>query len=249
MSEAKELAVHDTPAYDVMSVIERAASNPDVDVSKMQALIDMKMQVFDKEAEIAFNKAMTELRKDMTPVIKNKSNSQTKSKYADLEAIKKAVDPLLIKHGFFDSYDDDFPEDGVIVTTCILTHEGGHARRNKVRFKRDNVGIQGSKNKTDVHGDASAMTYGQRLSLCRALGVRISEDDDGNAAGNVFITDAQAAKIKELLKETDSNVKGFLDLFGVQDVDSLPEKEFRKANALLITKRDGMKGEENAETA
>lgn len=238
IAETTDLTVHEPQAFDVMSVIERAASNPDVDVTKMQALIDMKMQVMDKEAEIAFNKAMTELRKEMEPIVKNKTNNQTKSKYANLEAIKTAVDPLLIKHGFFDSYDDDFPEDGVIVTACILTHEGGHARRNKVRFKRDNVGIQGSKNKTDVHGDASAMTYGQRLSLCRALGIRIAEDDDGNNAGKVYMSDQQAQKIKDMLKETGKDTKEFLELFDAASVDEMMASDYRKAVALLTMKKE-----------
>lgn len=230
----------------MLAVIERAAGNPNVDTDKMQSLLDMQLQIMDKQAEIEFNKAMTGLRSELGPVVKNKANNQTSSRYADLETIKKAVDPLLVKYGFFDSYDDDFPEDGVIITTCILTHESGHARRNKVRFKRDSVGIKGSTNKTDVHGDASTMTYGQRLSLCRALGLRISEDDDGNKAGAKPIGDKQAAGIKKLLEETGSDVKGFLDLFGIDCVESMDERDVRKANALLLTRKEGMKAEEVA---
>lgn len=220
----------------LLEVIERVATNKDVDVSKMQALIDMQIQVMEKEAEMAFNKAMVSLRKELPAIVKEKENKQTRSKYADLEAIKKAIDPLLSKYGFFDTYDDDFPEDGVIVTTCILTHESGYCRKNKVRFKRDNVGIAGSKNKTDVHGDASAMTYGQRLSLCRALGIRIAEDDDGNKAQGT-ITQEHLIRLNELIAETNTNENQFLALFGVDSLDELPIGEFKKAQALLIAKR------------
>lgn len=235
------------PITDVTQFIEKAITNPDTDPEKLHQILDFQERILDRQAEYDFNSAMVALRKELQPIVKNKANKQTSSKYADLNAIKKAVDPLLEKHGFYDSYDDDFPEDGVIITTCILTHAGGHSRKNKVRFKRDNVGIKGTANKTDVHGDASAMTYGQRLSLCRALGIRISEDDDGNAAGNEAIHPDNAEKLKQLIKETNSDTKAFCEMFGCNDVDSLPQRELRKANAILISKRAEMqaKGEIN----
>lgn len=225
----------------VLDVIERVATNKDVDVSKMQALIDMQIQVMDKEAEMAFNKAMVALRKELPVIVKKKVNSQTSTKYADLSSIKQIVDPLLLKHGFFDRYSDRFPSDGVIVTKCIITHELGHKEENEVQFKRDDVGIKGSKNKTDVHGDASAMTYGQRLSLCRALGIRIAEDDDGNKAQGT-ITQEHFIRLNELIEETNTDEEKFLQLFNVNNLEELPIGEFKKAQALLIAKKGNQNG-------
>lgn len=218
------------------TVIERMATNPDVDVHKLEKMLEMQERIMDREAEQAFNIAMANLRKELPAVLKNKKNTQTNSKYADLDNIKKAVDPLLAQHGFYDRYEDDYPEAGMVGTTCEIVHEQGHSKKNRVQFVLDDKGIKGTTNKTTVHASASSMTYGQRLALCRALGIRISEDDDGNGAGEK-ITDDQAAEIKQILKDTGSDTKKFLQWAGEKDVDSIPAVKYSRVMARLSEKK------------
>lgn len=252
MSESKEIQVateaevieaNDVPkpqnhVNQFIEMTERIAMNPDVDVDKMKAILEIQKEVMNKQAEIEYNKAMTALKKELMPVVKNKKNNQTNSKYADLAEIKKSVDPLLAKHGFFDSYSDEFPEDGVIITTCTITHEQGFSRSNSVRFKRDNVGIKGTANKTDIHGDASTMTYGQRLSLCRALGIRIADDDDGNAAGAVPITEEQRDFLQGLIEDTGSDIAKLCEYAKVKSLAEITQLNYPKIKNALLKKRN-----------
>ena len=179
----------------------------------------------------------------MPEIVKNKINNQTHSKYADLTQIKRVVDPLLAKYGFFDRYEDVMHEDGRITTTCIITHELGHSIRNSVTLDLDNKGIKGTVNKTSIHASASTMTYGQRLALCRALGLRIAEDTDGNSVYDT-ITDEQAKELKDLLKETGADVKKFLAYMKVDCVDNIYAKDYPRAYKLLMRKKNDTKGTE-----
>jgi len=225
---------------DVMSIIEKVVINPDVDVQKMEALLRLQERIMDRQAEIDFHHAMAQLRADLneSPVIKSRKNNQTKSSYADLDDIKTVVDPLLSKHGFYDRYEDYFPAEGIVGTTCVITHKGGHKERNSVEFTLDNKGIAGSVNKTSVHAIASSMTYGQRISLCRALGVRISDDDDANLAGSQTITQEQEMWISDILDATQSDKQKFLEYMGVKKITDISAKDFQKAKAVLDVKME-----------
>ena len=237
-----EIVEHKSTSNDVLAVIEKVVMNPDVDIQKMEALLKLQERIMDRQAEIDYHNAMSDLRTELNnnPVIKSRKNNQTKSTYADLEDVKTVVDPLLVKYGFYDKYEDDYPADGIVGTTCVITHRNGHKERNRVQFRLDDKGIAGSVNKTNVHATASSMTYGQRISLCRALGVRISDDDDGNLAGAQTITQEQEMWIVEVLQETESDKNKFLSYMGVSKISDIPASHFEKARIMLDEKRSRM---------
>lgn len=224
---------------DWSSFITQALSQPELSADVLHKLISAQERVMDRQSEIDFNQDMAKLRRDLNdhPVMKSRNNNQTKSKYADLEDVKRVVDPLLAKYGFFDRYEDDFPADGTIGTTCEIVHMNGHSKKNRVQFKLDDRGIAGSVNKTQVHAAASSMTYGQRVSLCRALGVRISEDDDGNAAGSQTINDDQLVQIEEWIESSGADKDGFLKYMGVRSISQIPASSFNKAVWALKSKQ------------
>lgn len=222
----------------VLAVIERVALSPDADVHKLEKMLDMQERIMDRQAEIDFNQDMAKLREKLDVVVKNKTNDQTCSKYADLDAIKKKVDPLLNEFGFYDRYEDEYPAVGLVKTTCEIVHKSGHSKKNSVQFDLDDKGIKGSVNKTSVHATASSMTYGQRLALCRALGIRISEDDDGNGT-TTFIDTETAAEIDtriRKLKDAKEYTPKFLLYMKVKSIQEIPEKDYLKATNAIKAK-------------
>jgi hypothetical protein len=233
MSESKEIAKVES-GY--MTIIEKIASNPTPEgIAMMEKLMAMQKEWEDRQAEKQFNIDMAALRGELPAVLKNKHNGQTNSDYADLEAIKEVSDVLLPNYGFYDRYEDDFPSDRVIGTTCEIVHKSGHSKRNRVQFTLDDAGIKGTVNKTALHAGASTMTYGQRLSLGRAIGIRISKDDDGNQAVS-FITTEQALEIDSLVKEAKADRDKFLEFMGVSDTRNIRANEFKKAVRALKQK-------------
>lgn len=224
-----------------IAIIEALASNPNIDSSKLEKMMDLQLRIMDKDAEIAFNNDMARLRLEMPTVVKNRDNNQTSSKYADLEAIKKAIDPIMAKHNFYDRYEADYPDENTIGMTCEIIHRDGHTRRNRVQIPKDDKGIKGSTNKTDPHAVASSMTYAQRLSFCNAMGIRVGKDDDGNAAGSQSITGEQTQKIETLLTESQTNKFKFLAFIGAESVDKVLTKDYARAINMLEAKKAELK--------
>jgi hypothetical protein len=220
-----------------ISMLERIALSPEANVENIERLYALRERDIARNAEEAFNVAMLELRGELMPVLKNKQNNQTNSHYADLEAIQKVAHPLLEKYGFYDRYEDDYPAPNTVGTTCEIVHVRGHSKRNRVQFELDDKGIKGTVNKTSPHAAASSMTYGQRLSLCRAIGIRITKDDDGNLAGAKFIDDASIKAIRDLIEETKADESRYLEMLGVARVENILVKDYPTALNALLKKR------------
>ena len=170
----------------LLTVIERAARDPQVDVDKMERLMQMHERVQTRQAEQAFNAAMTAAQAEMGRVGADKTNPQTRSDYATYAALDREVRPVYTQHGFALSFGTDpgAPENYVRVV-CYVSHQGGYTRTYHVDMPADGKGAKGNDVMTKTHAAGSAMSYGQRYLLKLIFNVAIGvdlDDDDGNAA-------------------------------------------------------------------
>jgi hypothetical protein len=168
----------------LVNVIARAAADPNTDVDKLERLLAMQERVLEREAERVFNVSLKDAQDEIHPILRNKTNSSTNSKYADLEAVSDAVDPVFRRHGFSMSFGTaDCPYPNHYRVTCRLSHVGGHHRDYQADVPADTTGIKGTQNKTNTHGFGSALSYGRRYLKLLIADVPTT-DDDGRAAGN-----------------------------------------------------------------
>lgn len=173
-------APQDATADAWLNMIERAARDPSVDVSKMERMFEMRERVMKSSAEQAFNASFVAVRAAVGPVIKNKSNDQTRSKYADLFAIADVLDPIMTEHGFAATFGTaECPLDGHYRITGTLLHAQGHSKEYHVDVPIDAAGIKGQTNKTATHAFGSTMTYGRRYLKVAMFDISIT-DNDGN---------------------------------------------------------------------
>jgi len=232
IEQSKEIAV---AGGDLTALIQTALTSNEVTPEKLHSLLDFQERVMGKQAEVAFNEAMARLQPRI-PQIEKKAKAHN-NKHAKLEDIDTAIRPLYTAEGFSISYDQRVNDDKTKTYIAYLSHQMGHRTKAEITLPDDTGG-----SKNAVQAVASTVSYARRYLIKMLFNIiERDEDDDGNAAGGV-ITEDQAAKLKDLLKETGSNVKAFLDLFGAASVDEIPAKEFRKANALLLAKRETLKG-------
>jgi hypothetical protein len=177
----------------ILQVIERAATNPDVDIDKMERLFSMHERMKQREAERAFADAMAAAQAEMPVVVRNLRNNQTNSRYADIAAIAKAVNPIITKHGFSLSFGTDASRlDDHYCITCTVSHEGGHSKHYQADIPADGTGMKGNANKTATHAFGSTMSYGRRYLTLLIFNIATGDDDDGNRAGaGPVITDSQ----------------------------------------------------------
>lgn len=223
----------------IISVIERAARDPSVDMDKMERLLQMQERVLARNAEQDFNRAMTEAQSSMRAVAADSNNPQTKSRYASYAALDRAVRPIYTAHGFALSFDTaDGAPDQYVRVVCHVSHRNGYSRTYHVDMPADGKGAKGGDVMTKTHAVGAGMSYGQRYLLKLIFNIAVGEDTDGNApVSKEPITDEQATKITDLVAETKSNISIFLKWIGAESISDIPAHKFAAAVAGLEAKK------------
>lgn len=179
-------------ATDLAQTFERMASNPDVDVAKLERLIAMHERILARNAQVAFNAAMTAAQREMRMVANDANNPQTRSRYASYAALDRALRPIYTEHGFSLSFGtDDSPLADHVRVTCEVMHLEGHSKLYHIDMPADGKGAKGGDVMTRTHATGSAVAYGMRYLLKAVWNIATGEaDDDGARAG---ATEAKAA--------------------------------------------------------
>lgn len=177
LSAVASALTHPSAQAEEQHFLLQLATNPAVDVAKLQAILQMHKDVKAQQARTAFNRAFTALQPEL-PVIDETAKTD-KTTYAPLEDIVEAVRPLCQKHGFSFGWESFFPPDGQIRVVCTLTHVEGHERTCEFSAATDATG-----SKNAIQARASAVSYGQRYTLKALLGIVTRKvDDDGERGG------------------------------------------------------------------
>lgn len=195
-------SVSETAAY--VALLERAAMDPAFDLDRLERLIQLKDKALSDAARREFNAAMTAAQRELPQVVRNAENTQTRSTYATLDAIGEAIDPIITKYGFSQSFSSgrDAPA-GHYRVICRTSHIGGHEQIDELDVPIDIAGIAGNKNKTATHALKSTISYGRTILTMMVFNVKSRKalpDDDGNAAGGVVV------------HELDASVQAYIDL-------------------------------------
>lgn len=171
------------PTATLLQVIERAAANPAVDIDKMERLMAMHERVVARDAEAAFNDAMTACQGEVRQVMPDAFNPQTKSRYASYPALDAKLRPVYSKHGFAISYNtkpSTLGADWMVV--MALVSKGAYTRPYEIDMPRDGKGAKGGDVMTKTHATGAGMQYGMRYLLKGIFNVAIGDlDNDGNA--------------------------------------------------------------------
>lgn len=167
------------PQTQMLDMMERLASNKDVDVVKLQALIDMQKDILAVNARAAFNAAKASLLAEL-PTIIEKAKGDKDITYAPLEDIIEAVRPILSKHGFALSHRTEWPDPKTVKVVGVLTHRDGHCEESEFQAAADQTG---SKNAIQALG--SSVSYGRRYTTNDLLCIVTRKQDDNGAKSEI----------------------------------------------------------------
>jgi len=164
----------------ILPMLERLATNPDVDVAKLERLIAMQERILAHNAKAAFDAAFAEMQGEI-PVITEQGeievDGRVRSTYARNEDIQRIVKPILQKHGFALRFRHELT-DGKLKVIGILSHRSGHSEQDEFITAADTSG-----KKNDIQALGSARSYGQRYTSIALLNIATcDEDDDGQTA-------------------------------------------------------------------
>ena len=246
--ENQEVATVQDMGSAMLSMFERVILDPSVPVERIEKMMEMQERWEARQSEKLYSEALAAAKAEMPTVLKNKKNNQTNSKYADLEAIDKAISPIISKHGFSLSF---FPAksnlEGHYGVTCEVRHEAGHKVIHEADIPADGMGMKGNANKTATHAFGSTMSYGRRYLKTMIFDIATG-DDDGNAAGKQDqepITENQFERLQDLIEKTETDIAKFCQVMKIESLKELPSADLGKAERLLEAKAEKMKGKSN----
>ena len=186
-NEPRPIAVQ-PEANPLMALINRAATDPQFDVAKLEKLLAVKQQWDADEARKAFVVALNRFKANPPEVLKSTKVAFGNTKYAHAsldsasEIIGAALAQVEISHRW--NVEQDGPK---IKVTCILTHALGHSESVTMEAAAD---TSGSKN--SIHAVGSAVSYLQRYTLFTASGIAPKNvDDDGRGGTAVHEMDSR----------------------------------------------------------
>jgi len=173
-----ETAITPAPATP-MAILAAVASNPECDVEKMTAIVELQERMMASEAKAAWADAMAGFQADC-PIIPKRARGD-KAKFAPLEDIMAVVSPLLREHGLSVSFSSEPAGAGALHITCHITR-GTHTETRD--FTCPVPSMINPKTNLPMANEAQcmgmALSYAKRYCLCAALNiVTAGEDFDG----------------------------------------------------------------------
>lgn len=225
----------------LVQMIERAASNPAVDIDKMERLLEMHERVTIRQAKTAYSSALAEMQPNL-PVISERGRIVVPGKgdkdghstpYAKWEDINDAIRPVLHQHGFALSFRTGTAPDGRVTVTGVLSHRDGHSEETTMTLMHDS---SGSKNAVQAIG--SSTSYGKRYTAMALLNITTrGEDDDAETADpGQFVTQDQVDEIRDMIESVGADREKFLNYMKVGTISHIAAKDYPRAIAALQKK-------------
>jgi hypothetical protein len=224
----------------LLEVITRAAKDPDIDVGKMERLVELSRSIKRDEAEAAFNAAMAACQEAMRPISADATNPQTRSKYASYGKLDKVLRPIYTRHGFSITFSDgETTKPEHVRVTALVRHSAGHKETHWKDMPADGKGAKGGDVMTKTHAAGAAQQYGMRYLLKGIFNVAIGEDDtDGNPPDSIeTLTQEQIDNIQALITEVKADVPKMLHLWRVKALKDIPRVNYHTVMDLLEAKR------------
>jgi len=120
--------------------------------------------------------ALAKAKLEFSPIRKDATNPQFKSKYATFDALENATTTALAKQGLIVFLTEDSENDDWVRIKATLCHSNGESISSNCKMPVRAIG-----NANPVHTRMSAITYAKRGAYGMLLNLATDEDNDGNA--------------------------------------------------------------------
>lgn len=228
--QASAVAAPQSESSALISMIERAARDPNVDIEKMERLFQMHERVQASAAKAAYLAALSAMQASLTAAVR-KGTGHNSKKYARFEDVTDALRPQLKAHGFSLTYRVKQSADRITVVG-VLGHAAGHSEETEITLPAD---ASGSKNSVQAWG--SSVSYGKRYVALTITGIATDDDDDGQSAGaEPTITEDQVVALRDMLIAVEADEKRFCAHGGFERLADIPASQFEAAKKMLAAK-------------
>lgn len=220
----------------LLNFIASAVTDPQIDVTKLQALLDMQKQVVAAEAKRVFQVELHDAQREMPRVSKLGTIDTGKGimKFARWQDVDTVLRPIMERHGFALSFTSEAREGGGAVVTATLQHILGHEMTAAMSLPLDT-----GPGRNNLQALGSTLSYGKRYLAEMLFNiVRADEDNDGNGAPDrpEYLTDGEIAELNGLMKETNTDPKRFQAFVGMS-LDKVAGSRFVELKTALLGKK------------
>lgn len=225
---------------DLLTAIAKAAANPAVSVDKMERLFAMHQQIVKDNARVAFADALNKLQAELPQM--EKHGKAKNSRFAKLEDIDTIVRPFLAKAGFSFSFDEEAHTEKTITFIATLTHKDGHSEAKRLTVPIDvaSKNREGVSIRPAIQDAGSTVSYARRYLIKMHLNI-IEKDEDTDGESLTPITEDQVRDLEIQLKDTKSDVAGFLRFMGYDKLSDIRVKDLKKAQMAIDEKKRSRK--------
>lgn len=211
----------------LISMIERAARDPNVDIDKMERLFQMHERVAAQQAKAAYLSALSLMQSEL-PAAMRRGKGHNDKKYARFEDIIGAIRPILSTHGFSLSF-RTAQDDKLIRVIGVLGHSAGHSEQTEMAMPPDTSG-----NKNIVQAWGSSTSYGKRYVALTLLGIASEDEDDDAKKAIGLITPDQTEELAKLITATGTDIQAVLKFHEVESLSDMTATDYRTAKAKLV---------------
>lgn len=224
------------PQNSPISIIREAIASGK-DPEYLRELLAVRRDWEADEARKAYNSAVSDFQQ-RAPIIAKDDKAYDKA-YARMDRIWREIRPLLTGLGLSVTWQICELRDGMCHVEGQLRHRDGHGEK----LVQDIPLPELIKGQNAAQQMGSASTYARRYALCAALGIVTGDDDDGHAAGQVFVTPEQAREVADLVEAckglTSFNAKAFWGWVGAERAQDILASRHAEVVASLKKKLKG----------
>jgi hypothetical protein len=207
------------------------AMNSDMDLEKLERLLEIQRQWEKDQAIKSFNVAFAKFQSEMPTLIKDAhvsfktSKGVTDYRHATLGGVLDQLREPLSKNGLSIQWEIREIDGGMLSVTAILRHIDGHCTTTTMTSPSDQTG-----GKNAIQAKGSTITYLSRYTLFAIIGAGAEDDDGLNSEIPITverIDEEHADKIKKILITKGLTEKTAVKLMrkkrlNIESIDEIP---------------------------
>ena len=200
-----------------------AAKDPAVDADKAQTMMNMVLQLQDRQARQLFVEAKARVQTKMPRISPHgailNSDGSVRSRYSKYEDIDLFLRPILATEGLCVSFDDGVIVGNVLNLSMTVSHIAGHSVTVVIPMALANIPGTSEPQKT-----RGTMSFAKRAGVTNYFNV-VTEGIDNDAQGHESepLTPNQLDVLQSMIDRLGVRLAGFMKLLAVSDLGEITQ--------------------------